>query len=120
MNLHDPKLGLYKEVKVLGEKLADPKLTLHTCVESHPELTPRRSVTQSMSRKGNCFDNAVIESFFGYFKAEYSHLSKIDNLEEQEEGVRNYIYFYSYEHIKLGLQGLSLMEYRLCNTVCLA
>ena len=35
-----------------------------------------------MSRRGNCFDNAVIESFFGTLKAEYFHLEKLGDVDE--------------------------------------
>ena len=40
-----------------------------------------------MSRKRNCFDNAVIESFFGTLKAEYYHLATLDGIETLEAGV---------------------------------
>ena len=76
-------------------------------------MLARCGVTQSMSRKGNCFDNAVIESFFGTLKAEYFHLSKIVGIEALEAGVNDYIYYYNNERIKLGLQGLSPVDYRL-------
>lgn len=69
-----------------------------------------------MSRKGNCFDNAAIESFFGTLKAEYFHLETLDGVESLEAGVHDYIRYYNHERIKLGLQGLSPVEYRLRNT----
>lgn len=87
------------------------ELTVHSDQGWHYKMRPyramlaRRGVTQSMSRKGNCFDNAVIESFFGTLKAEYFHLATLDSLEELEAGVHNYIYYYNHERIKLGLQG---------------
>ena len=69
-----------------------------------------------MSRKGNCFDNAAIESFFGTLKAEYYYLEKFDGIDALETGVHNYIRYYIHERIKLGLKGLSPVEYRLRNT----
>lgn len=65
-----------------------------------------------MSQKGNCFDNAVIESFFGTLKAEYFHLEKCDGPVRLETGVHDYIRYYNYERIKLGLQRLSPVENR--------
>ena len=59
-------------------------------MQPHRSTPARRGVTQSMSRKGNCFDNAVIESFCGTLKAEYFHFSTLDSLEEFEVGVHNY------------------------------
>ena len=79
-------------------------------------MLARCGITQSMSRKGDCFDNASIESFFGTLKAEYFHLAKLDNLAQLEAGVHDYIRYYNHERIKLGLQGLSPVEYRLRNT----
>lgn len=70
-----------------------------------------------MSRKGNCFDNAVIESFFGTVKEEFFRLTKWDNLKQLEEGLRDYIHYYNHERIKLKLNGLSPIEYRLQNAV---
>ena len=85
-------------------------------MQPYRSLLARRGVTQSMSRKGNCFDNAAIESFFGTLKAEYFHLETLDGVESLEAGVHDYIRYYNHERIKLGLQGLSPVEYRLRNT----
>jgi putative transposase len=76
-------------------------------------MLKRHRVTQSMSRKGDCFDNAVIESFFGTLKAEYFHLVKCDDLLQLKAGVHDYIRYYNNERIKLVLQRLSPVEYRL-------
>jgi transposase InsO family protein len=80
------------------------------------EMLVNRGVTQSMSRKGNCFDNAVIESFLGTLKVGYFHLAEIDSLDALEAGVHDYIHYYNHERIKLGLQGLSPVDYRLRST----
>ena len=76
-------------------------------------MLKRHRVTQSMGRKGDCFDNAVIESFFGTLKAEYFHLLKCDGLVQLEAGVHDCIHYYNHERIKLGLQKPSPVEYRL-------
>lgn len=97
-------------------------LTVHSDQGWHYKMQPyramlaHRGVKQSMSRKGNCLDNAVIESFFGTLKAEYFHLATLDGLHDLEAGVHDYIHYYNHERIKLGLQGLSPVEYRLRNT----
>ena len=57
----------------------------------------------------------MIEIFFGTLKAEHFHLETIGNFEALEAGVNGYIYYYNNERIKLGLNGLSLVEYRLRN-----
>ena len=76
-------------------------------------MLARCGVKQSMSRKGNCFDNAAIESFFGTLKAEYFYLERPDSIDALEAGVHDYVLYYNHERIKLGLQGFSPMEYRL-------
>jgi putative transposase len=102
------------------------ELTVHSDQGWHYKMQPYRAmlarwgVMQSMSRKGNCFDNAVIESFFGTLKAEYLHLAMPGSIEALEAGVHEYINYYNHERIKLGLQGLSPVEYRLRNTACSA
>lgn len=65
-----------------------------------------------MSRKGNCLDNAAIESFFGTLKAEYFYLNQFDNLEQLQKGIANYIHYYNHHRLKQKLQGLSPVEYR--------
>ena len=69
-----------------------------------------------MSRKGNCLDNTVIESFFGTLKAEYFYLAAIESIEALEAGVNDYIDHYNNKRLKLGLRGLSPVEYRLVNS----
>ena len=76
----------------------------------------RRGVEQSMSRKGNCLDNAAIESFFGTLKAEYFRLERPDSIDALEAGVLEYVHYYNHERIKLGLHGLSPVEYRVRST----
>jgi len=67
---------------------------------------------QSMSRKGNCYDNAVIESFFGTLKAECMYLEKYRSINELRDGITEYITYYNHERIKQKLKGLSPVEYR--------
>jgi transposase InsO family protein len=69
-------------------------------------------LTQSMSRKGNCLDNAAMESFFGTLKSEFFYLNKFDNIKRLETGLRQYIHYYNHERIKSKLKGLSPIQYR--------
>ena len=71
-----------------------------------------RSVTQSMSRKGNCLDNAAMESFFGTLKAEFFHLNRFESIDQLQAGIRQYIRYYNHDRIKLKLKGLSPVQYR--------
>lgn len=67
---------------------------------------------QSMSRKGNCYDNAVIESFFGTLKTECLYLEEYRSISELRDAIDGYIYYYNHERIKQKLKGLSPVEYR--------
>jgi transposase InsO family protein len=85
-------------------------------MQPYRAMLAHHGVTQSMSRRGNCFDNAVIESFFGTLKSEYFRLEALGDLDELEAGVNDYIHYYNHERIKLRLQGLSPVQYRIRNT----
>ena len=73
----------------------------------------RYGMTQSMSRKGNCFDNAAMESFFGTLKAECFHLTDYEDVDALRSGLRTYIDYYNRHRIKAKLGGLSPVEYRM-------
>lgn len=75
-------------------------------------LLKQRALTQSMSRKGNCLDNAAMESFFGTLKSEFFHLNQFRNLDELQAGLARYIHYYNHDRIKLKLKGLSPVQYR--------
>jgi transposase InsO family protein len=68
-------------------------------------------ITQSMSRKGNCLDNAPIESFFGHFKDELDYLN-CDTFEELEKKVNEYIYDYNNKRYQWNLKKMTPVQYR--------
>jgi len=67
---------------------------------------------QSMSRKGNCLDNAMAENFFGHFKEEFLRRRKFDSVSHFKAELARYIAWYNNERIQLKLKGLSPVEYR--------
>ena len=73
----------------------------------------KKGVVQSMSRKSNCLDNAVIENFFGILKSELLYLQKFDSVDHFISELHDYIYYYNNHRIKVKLNGLSPIEYRL-------
>jgi transposase InsO family protein len=76
-------------------------------------LLKQHGVTQSMSRKGNCYDNAPMESFFAILKTEYFHRNKFTSFEQLRKGIARYIKYYNEERIKTKLGGLSPIQFRL-------
>lgn len=77
------------------------------------DILSTNKIVQSMSRKGNCLDNSVIENFFGLLKTEWYYLTKYNSPELFKKGLEEYIYYYNNERIKCGLNGLSPVEFRL-------
>lgn len=70
-----------------------------------------KNIDQSMSRKGNCLDNAAMESFFAVLKTEFFYLNKFTSVEQLREGITEYIHYYNYERIKRRLKGNSPLQY---------
>jgi len=71
-----------------------------------------RGLAQSMSRKGNCLDNAPMESFFAILKSELFHLERFDTVQSLNDAIEDYIDYYNNRRIKLKLKGLSPVQYR--------
>jgi putative transposase len=71
-----------------------------------------RQLMQSMSRKGNCLDNAAMESFFAVLKSEFFYMNKFESVDQLQHGLGEYIHYYNHDRIKLKLKGLSPVQYR--------
>ena len=71
-----------------------------------------KGIRQSMSRKGNCLDNAVVENFFGHVKSELLYLMKFTSLEHFISELEDYLEYYNHRRIKAKLKGLSPVVYR--------
>lgn len=79
---------------------------------AYQRLLQARKMVQSMSRKGNCLDNAAMESFFAVLKSECFHLKKFSCVDELQAALKHYIHYYNHDRIKLKLKGLSPVQYR--------
>ncbi len=71
-----------------------------------------KGIRQSMSRKGNCYDNAVIENFFGVLKTEFYHNQSFSSVEDFKIELGKYIEYYNQRRIKGKLKGLSPVQFR--------
>ena len=76
------------------------------------ELKKHR-IFQSMSRKGNCYDNSVMENFFGILKQEMYYGTVYYSFDELKETIEKYIIYYNEQRIKQKLGWMSPVEYRL-------
>jgi len=81
-------------------------------MRTYHETLTEHGLTPSMSRKGNCLDNAAMESFFGVLKTEFFYLNEFKTVEQLKRGLSNYIRYYNNERIKMQLGGLSPVHYR--------
>ncbi|MEX2949559.1 IS3 family transposase [Staphylococcus warneri] len=70
------------------------------------------NIFQSMSRKGNCLDNALMENFFGLLKQEMFYGNQFQHFNQLKQAIHQYIDFYNNERIKTKLKGLSPKNYR--------
>lgn len=73
-----------------------------------------KGILQSMSRKGNCLDNSVMENFFGKMKNEmfYGHEYEFKSLEHLKKEMEEYITYYNEKRIQVKLKGLTPIQYR--------
>jgi len=111
---------VYKTLKKLKEAVGNqfhPEAMLHSdqgMHYTHPlfqSKVKKLGLTQSMSRKGNCWDNAPMESFFGHFKdlAEYKSL---DNIKDVKKEVDRVIQEYNNHRYQWGLNKMTPVQYR--------
>ncbi|QVK17315.1 IS3 family transposase [Mycoplasmatota bacterium] len=70
-----------------------------------------RNLLQSMSRRGNCWDNAPIESFFGHMK-DYIDFSECKTLKDVELKIDDYMYYYNHQRYQWKLNKLTPIEFR--------
>ena len=93
-------------------------LTLHSDqgwqyqMKQYQYLLKEKGIIQSMSRKGNCLDNAIIENFFGTLKSELFYIKKFRTIEELKNEIKQYIDYYNNDRIKSNLNKMSPIKYR--------
>jgi putative transposase len=81
-------------------------------MKEYQDLLRKNKIRQSMSRKGNCLDNAVIENFFGILKSELFYTKQFKSIDCLKSDIIDYIEYYNNDRIKQKLNGLSPVQYR--------
>ena len=76
------------------------------------QMLKQKGIRQSMSRKGNCLDNAVMENFFGLLKSELLYLQQFQSMEHFKQELLDYLEYYNNRRIKTKLKGLPPALYR--------
>lgn len=89
------------------EKVAAGRVQLHSdqggqyTSQAYFDLTKEYGITPSMSRRGNCYDNAMAENFFSILKTECIYRQKIKSFQQARELIDEFIHFYNFERIQL-------------------
>lgn len=115
-----PTYALTEEMlsSLLASGRARPGCVLHSDqgwqyrMRSWRIMLESNGMRQSMSRRGNCLDNAAMESFFAVLKTEMYYGRRYESAAELEAAITAYIRYYNHERIKTGLGGLSPVAYR--------
>lgn len=111
---------VYNTLAKLEEKLENnvhPEAMIHSDQGfhyTHPEFQKRvnqMNLKQSMSRRGNCIDNAPMESFFGHMKDEMDY-KEVHTFEELKQLVNQYMIFYNESRRQWNLKKMTPAEYR--------
>ena len=74
--------------------------------KQYQRMLRENGIRQSMSRKGNCLDNAVIENFFGLLKSELLYLQEFSSMEHFKQELIEYSDCYNNHRIKAKFKGL--------------
>lgn len=74
--------------------------------KQYPQMLRKKGIRQSMSRKGNCLDNAVAENFFDLLKSELLYLQKFHSMEHFKQEIVDYLDYYNNQRIKAKRKGL--------------
>lgn len=93
--------------KALQKETIPEGLVLHSdqghqyCSKAYANVLQQHKIMASMSRKGDCLDNAPTENFFSHLKTELIYRVGLLPLSEMKQIIEEYIYFYNYERIQL-------------------
>ena len=74
--------------------------------KQYQRMLREKGIRQSMSRKGNCLDNAVMENFFGLLKSELLYLQEFESMEHFKRELLDYLDYYNNRRIKAKRKGL--------------
>ena len=94
------RLAMQKEKKVAAELQLHSDQGSQYTSQAYFDLTKEYGITPSMSRRGNCYDNAMAENFFSILKTECIYRHQAATFKEAKTLIDNYIYFYNNQRIQ--------------------
>ena len=104
-NLRRKRISLNKDVLIHSDQ------GVHYTSPKYQKLLKKQKITQSMSRRGNCWDNAPMESFFGHMKDEIE-LDTCKNLIDVNKVIEKYMKYYNNERYQWNLKKMTPVQYR--------
>lgn len=107
--------GLYRLGRPLKGMVLHSDQGWHYQYQGYQSSLAEHGIIQSMSRKGNCLDNSMMENFFGLMKNEHLYREKFSSVAEYKKELEMYIEYYNTQRIKLRL-GTSPVKYREMHT----
>lgn len=105
------KLNKNRKVKLHKEAFIHSDQGGHYTSPVYQKMVKRYKLGQSMSRRGNCWDNAPQESFFGHFKDE-AYIKPCETLEELKKEIKEYMHYYNHYRYQWDLKKMTPVQYR--------
>lgn len=105
------KLKKNRSVKLAEGAFIHSDQGVHYTSPTFQKLIQKYGLGQSMSRRGNCWDNAPQESFFGHFKDE-AEIKPCETLEELKKEIKSYMSYYNHDRYQWNLKKMTPVQYR--------
>ena len=100
-----------KNIKLAEDAFIHSDQGVHYTSPIFQRLVKKCGIGQSMSRRGNCWDNAPQESFFGHFKDE-AYIKSCESLEQLRDEIVQYMIYYNNFRYQWGLKKMTPVQYR--------
>jgi putative transposase len=105
------KLNNNKNIKLAEDAFIHSDQGVHYTSPIFQKLVEKCGIGQSMSRRGNCWDNAPQESFFGHFKDE-AYIKSCETLDQLKYEIDQYMIYYNNFRYQWGLKKMTPVQYR--------
>ena len=105
------KLKRNRKINLTKDAFIHSDQGVHYTSPTFQRLVKSCCLGQSMSKRGNCWDNAPQESFFGHFKDE-AYIKSCETLEELKKEIRDYMSYYNSHRYQWNLKRMTPVQYR--------
>lgn len=105
------KLKKNRKIKLTKDAFIHSDQGVHYTSPTFQKLVKRCGLGQSMSRRGNCWDNAPQESFFGHFKDE-AYIKSCESFESLKKEVKDYMTYYNNHRYQWNLKKMTPVQFR--------